>query len=189
MTQLTTNPYAPPESPIAVKPDEGDHEIWREGKFVVCRRTVHLPERCVVCNEPAAGHGIARKMGWHSPWLFLLILGGLLLYVVVALCLHKSARVRFSLCGRHRARRRLGMWIGVGGLFLSVACLVSPAFVDYGDHGLGEDIVPITGLIGLLVCPIIGVIMTQMIRPRRIDHELVWLRVGKAFADAFPERG
>ena len=142
----------------------------------------------MACNEPAQGFGYVKKMGWHSPWLFLLILAGLFVYLIVALVVHRSAKVRVALCPRHRRRRQVGLWLGFGGMFLSMAFLFSAAFVEYVDLGLDENVVPIAGLIGLFGFPIVGVIMTQMIRPRRIDHEHVWLRVGRAFADSIPER-
>jgi len=188
MTQLTIDPYAPPEAVVEGRGSEADQEIWREGKFVVCARDAHLPDRCAVCNEPAQGYGFLKKMTWHSPWFFLLILANLLIYLIVALCVQKTAKIRIGLCPRHRARRERGLWVGFLGLAVSIVCLASPALVVYPDGGLARDVVPMVGLVGLVLCPILGVLMTQLVRPRRVDQDHAWLRVGKPFASSFPER-
>jgi hypothetical protein len=186
MTQPATNPYAPPESTVTDRPC-GEQEIWREGKSVVSARDAHLPDRCVVCNEPAEDYWFLKKMSWHSPWLFLLLLANLLIYLIVALCVQKTARVRVALCPRHRARRQLGLWCGWLGLFASVACLVSPGLYAYPDD-MTRDVVASMGLIGLVGFPIVALVMTQVVRPRRIDSDHVWLKVGKPFADSFATR-
>lgn len=114
---MSSNPYLPPKAALERRVAG---EVWRDGKHVVVRAGAVLPPRCVKCNEPALQPMEPRKLSWHHPALFLLILVNILIYVVVALLARKRAEVTFGLCARHRLRRRVFLAIGWGGFALGV---------------------------------------------------------------------
>jgi hypothetical protein len=65
---------------------------WREGDVLVLSKQHHvLPDRCVKCNAPAAGHRWEKRLYWHHPLIYLSLLAGALIYVVIALIARKEA--------------------------------------------------------------------------------------------------
>jgi hypothetical protein len=60
-----------------------------------------LPEVCVRCGA-AATTWKDRKFTWHPPWVWILLLLGVLPFVIVALILTKRMRFRVPLCDSHR---------------------------------------------------------------------------------------
>src|SRR6185312_8556871 len=79
---------------------------WSDGKLLVCTKWIALPNHCcVLCDQPADGEPLQKQFSWHSPWVFLTILAGLLIYVILALVLSEKAKVVVPLCRRHRSRR------------------------------------------------------------------------------------
>lgn len=127
MTDLL-NPYAPPAAELRT---ESDEHCWREGKLLILRAGHELPARCVCCNQPATPVSRARRLTWHTPWLYLLILLNIVLYIVVALLVRRSVKVYPALCPLHASRRRRGHWTGlgllVGGLLVLYAGVVNEA--------------------------------------------------------------
>jgi hypothetical protein len=91
-----------------IAPGNQEGTAWRDGNLVVTYNENILPARCYKCNEPVARPPMKRKVYWHSPgyyWLILigiLVRAGLLIYIVVALFVRKRAIVSVHLCARHR---------------------------------------------------------------------------------------
>jgi hypothetical protein len=96
------NLYAPPQAEVA---EVRKSHCSRDGKVVVVPAGSDLPARCIV-YEPASLPIKKRKVYWHSPWLYLLILINLLLYLIVGLIARKSYEVSAGLCEAHAARRK-----------------------------------------------------------------------------------
>lgn len=160
---LVSDGYVFPPPPFA-----SDSAVWRENKKLVMRREAQLPDRCIKCNEPAYGGRLKRKLSWHHPALYLLILVALLLYLLIALIVRKTATVEIPLCERHLAKRRRDLWIswttvlaGLGGFFLAVA--------------FNDGVFALLGSVLLLVGVIYTVIATRLVVPTRIDESYVWL--------------
>lgn len=109
------NPYAPPRAEIEeVKPSD----CYRDGKFVVVKTGSDFPPRCIKCNGPVKLPVKPVKLYWHSPWLYLLILLNILIYLIAALIVRNKAKVSPGLCELHAARR---FWtvlavVGVAGI-------------------------------------------------------------------------
>lgn len=119
------NPYAPPLAELRTASDE---HCWRDGPLVVLRAGHDFPPRCVCCNAPARPPRWARRFIWHSPWLYLLIVLNILIYIVVALLVRRSVKLHPALCTVHRTvrwRRRLTglavFIVGMGVLFTGTA--------------------------------------------------------------------
>ena len=67
---------------------------WRDGDLLVISEGAKLPDRCVKCNQPAEGYLLQRKLNWHEPTWYLLVIISPLLYIIVALIIRKKAIVR-----------------------------------------------------------------------------------------------
>jgi len=177
------NPYAPSRASLAgaaTTPAQGSGGAWRDGAVLVLSPDASLPHRCVKCNEPAEQPTRSRKVYWHSPWIYLLILINVLIYVLVAIILRKKAVIAPGLCATHKTRRRTGMaiaWalllVGVGVLFMAVRD---------GNPGAGFG-----GLLVILVATVVSASVTRILRAKRIDTQYVRLKgCGTAFLDSMP---
>ncbi len=114
MAQIdAASPLTPPVQPTRRVP-----ELHRKGKQLVVELGAVFPDRCLKCNAPAEGFKKRFNVSWHHPALYLLVLLGLLIYVIVALVVRKTARLDIPLCPRHRALRRNLMLAGVGCVLL-----------------------------------------------------------------------
>lgn len=105
------NPYAPPAAELRT---ESDEHCWRDGKLLILRAGHELPPRCVCCNLPATPAARPRRLTWHTPWLYPLILLNIILYIVVALLVRRSVKLHPALCPLHARQRRRGHWTALG---------------------------------------------------------------------------
>src|SRR6188474_2361972 len=110
--------------PIAVRKLESGQPIgtlFQKGRLLIAMRGAALPNRCVKCNCDVGEARLRRKLYWHPPGWYLL----LLVYVLVSLAVRKRAEMFVGLCERHRRRRLfaiLGSWsLMIGG----IACVVT----------------------------------------------------------------
>ena len=117
------NPFAPPKAALV---ESIGGRCIREGKYVVVDVGGDLPPRCIVCNEPATTPIKSKKLYWHSPWIYLLILVNILVYVIVGLAVRKTVRVSPGLCEFHGARRRRRVFTLAG---LGLASLVAASML------------------------------------------------------------
>src|SRR5262245_44380542 len=119
------NPYAAPQSDEYVVADLAEQGgVWSDGKLLVMARPARLPDRCVKCNVPTTER-LKRKLYWHHPMLFLLILISVPIYAIVAVIVQKKAVIHVGVCERHRRKRRRDIaiaWItalsGIGLFFV-----------------------------------------------------------------------
>jgi hypothetical protein len=184
------NPYAAPKSELGNKLEEGrawsDGGVWREGRLLVMAKGAPLPDRCLKCNAPALGWTLKRTLSWHAPGWYLLVLVHILIYIIVALCVRKTAKVALPLCPEHRRSRNWAIAVGwitaLLGIGLFVAAVVSdkaslsPPFIVVG---------PLFFLFGLLY----GVWRSRPAVTVRIDDRFVWLKnVYPAFLAELPAR-
>jgi hypothetical protein len=169
--------YVLPPPPSVGLPGTG---IWREGKTLVVSKDAALPDRCVKCNEVTTQR-LTRKLSWHHPALYFLIIVATLIYVIVAMILRKRATLVLGLCEKHTAQRRTFIWItlllalgGLGGFVLAISAGdIMPAFI---------------GLLLWLTAIIFGVRSTRVVYPQKIDDRFVWLRgVNADYLDQFPQ--
>ncbi len=172
----TFNPYAPPSASLE---PAGDGP-WRDGKALVLRPGTPLPPRCVKCNAPVDVPAKKRKVYWHHPALYLLVLVAVLLYLIVAVIVRKQADVNPALCRDHQKRRWLGIAVGwVGGLLGVVVAVLGISQDSCGIMALGGTL-----FLGTIIA---GMTLARVVYPERISRDFVRLRgCGTAFLDSLP---
>src|SRR5882724_4312364 len=65
------------QSTTAYLPDNdqfGCSGVWQEGNLVVAIKDATFPNRCIKCNEMAEPERITRKLSWHNPGLFAVLI-------------------------------------------------------------------------------------------------------------------
>lgn len=178
------NPYAPPQARVAARPtalDEGT-QVWREGELVVLTPSGELPPRCVKCNADAEHPIKERTVYWHSPWLYVLILVSVLIYLIVALIARKSARVSPGLCGEHRKQRNNVITGSLLAAALGIGLIVVGISNSNGSVGLLGGFV-------LLGAIIFGMAKGRLVYATRIDANRISLKgCGEAFLVSLPRR-
>lgn len=157
-------------------------KVRRRTNEVVVEDGTELPCRCLKCNEPTTTQAIKRKVTWHPPGYYLLILVGVLIYVIVALVIRRSASVSVHLCEHHRMQRNLwitGCWAAViGGVALIFNAL-----------GNGGELGVVFGICLILAGGIAGAVFATLVKPTKIEGKTLWFKgAGKPFLDSLPEQ-
>lgn len=175
------NPYAPPQDIVAPGTPmayEG-YGVWQQdGQAVLHANGGRLPNRCASCNGHAP-HRVSKTFYWHEPWLYILILGGVLIYAIVAQFARKSATVEYWLCDEHRKRRTLGLVLAGVGFTASLVLMFVAAAAQSGP-------LIVVCVAGMVVLPIVGGLMARMVRATRITDMEVWLKAGEPFVASLP---
>lgn len=182
------NPYSAPEADSdeatpAVTTGSGEG-LWRDGQRLVMRKMALLPDVCVVCNAPAGGFMLRRKLYWHSPVWYLTFFLNLVIYLIVALIVRKRVDVRVGLCPVHRARRRnciAIVWT------LCLAALLLPFLAGALDSDSSALAFLAAGMV-ILTAGLVGVFGASVVRAKRIDDQFAWLAgVSPAFLATLPD--
>ena len=162
-------PVPPQVIPYAAPVVYQQEAAWRDGDVLIVRHGTVLPPACIKCNAPAGDRSpMRRQLYWHDPMLYLLILAGVLVYALVALIVRKNGVVFIHLCPAHRQRRLMmvsSAWsLGLGGLFAVI-------------FGASNDL-PWLILAGLtmFVGGIIVALLSQLLRPTKIDTHFMWIK-------------
>jgi len=149
--------------------------VWRQGDRIVAMREIDLGDVCVKCGAACEGWRWKKTLYWHEPWVYALILPGVLIYAICAMVLRKGAKVRAGLCPAHRKRRNIGVlltWLlslgGLGG-FIG-GCIVAS---ERSTEGLGLAMV-LVGFILIIAAVIVGNTMTRVLTPKKIDDHYAW---------------
>lgn len=156
-------------------------------------RRDELPDVCMRCGAPADTHR-TRTFSWHPQWVHLLLLGGVLPFLIVALILTKRMRVEVPFCAAHKNHwlvRNAVVWtvfVGLIGLGVGAAVLM-----DQNGPG-GND--PVGGylcgatVVGLFVWLVTAAILQgTSIRPLEVTTDDVTLtRVARGFVDALRDQ-
>ena len=171
----------PPAFGAANLPLAPNTGIWRRGAVLVFDKMATLPDRCIRCNAPALGTRINKTLYWHHPALALLVLAGVLIYVVVAMVLRKSALVSLGFCELHKTRRQR---LFIAGWLLFVLSFVS-FFAALAEEAGGLALV---GLVLLIAAIVVFVLAGRFIQVKRIDDHYVWLKgISSEYLDEFPQ--
>ena len=177
------NPYQAPASDVIPKINNDAESLscWTEGKYLVMPiEKGTLPHRCVRCNAPVDGLIKTRKLYWHHPALYLLILISILVYAVAAIIVRKKIVVQPGLCDEHENKRIKGIYLSLGVFFTSILLLfisttnVVPSQLFFG-----------IGIIGLLVGILLYAITSKILTVNKIKGNLVYFsKCGQPFLDS-----
>ena len=186
------NPYAAPQQEVVVEAllAEPGGGVWREDKILVMHKQAVLPDRCIKCNQPAGGRRLKRKLYWHHPAWYLLILISLWIYIIAALIVRRSAKIEIGLCEIHRRKRWRAIAISwlfvlIGILGIVVGAVMSDAPVN-APQWPGPVLLLASALL-FLAGALWAAIVVPPIVPQKIDADYVWLkRIGPEFLAQFP---
>jgi hypothetical protein len=158
--------------------------VWNYGGVLVMHKQAQLPPQCIKCCSPIEGKPLKRKLTWHPGWVYILILPGILIYAIVALAIQEKATIHVPLCERHRARRRMHLWIATIIFFASLACFFMAANARRDMEGFWA----MAGFFGILISLIYAVINSRLVvTPDKIDTQYVWLKGAcPQFVNQFP---
>jgi hypothetical protein len=162
----------PLRSMIDAAPSAGDRSV----REPAAHQSVRPAGNARALRRPAR---IKKTLYWHEPWVYLTILGGVLIYALVALAIRKSAHVDWALCDVHHNRRRLGIGVAVGSVLLGVLMAI------FGGNADSPELI-LAGLGVVVILPIIGLVIARNIAPSRIDDQRIWVKVGTPFLDSIP---
>jgi len=151
------NPYAAPQSSLT----HASENCRREGKYVFIPKGSDLPERCIICNAPAKLPAKTRKMYWHNPWLYVLVIISIPIYVIVALIVRKSTKVTPCLCATHSTKRRNKILFF---LIPGVISLISGIILLTSNNSSASILIVIA-----ILLMIISLIVSGTLTPKRID--------------------
>jgi hypothetical protein len=70
------------------------------------------PPVCIKCGAPSDGRPIKRNLYWHEGWVYALIVLGLLIYALVAICIRKTGTVYVFVCPEHRKSQAMKILTG-----------------------------------------------------------------------------
>lgn len=169
-----------PEQPYFPPPSHNFNTIWRSKALLIMTKDAALPNRCVKCNAPTPER-LKRKLQWHHPALYLLVLVSILVYAIVAMVVRKTATVNLGLCEEHRESRKLSIIITVLLAFVAVLSCIA---------GLQFDIpLLVLASFGLvLAAAIYGTLSIRVVAPTKIDEHFVWIKgVDANYLQEFPE--
>ncbi len=93
-------------SPVTVS----SSDAWASGNHLIVGHAAVLPAICIKCGRPAEPQPVNRRFRWHPPWMYVLIIVGLLIYVIVAAIASKHISIKLPLCRRHGEKYRTLGW-------------------------------------------------------------------------------
>jgi hypothetical protein len=149
--------------------------VWRQGDRIVATREIDLGDACVKCGAACDGWRWNKTLYWHEPWIYVLIIPGILIYAICALVLRKNARVAAGLCPAHRKRRYVGIfltWIlslaGIAGFFGGMIVAGESKTPEWGVA------LVLGGLVMIIAAVIVGNVMARVLVPKKIDEHYAW---------------
>ncbi len=181
------NPYAPSRASLnvtGVPPSvnaSGGVAVWRDGDVLITLPGAEMPKRCVKCNEPAHEPSKARKVYWHHPTIYFLLLVNVIIYAIVATIVRKKAFVNAGLCTEHKGRRRIALAVGWTGALGGIVLTFVGAASSWGAGGA------LLGVLLIIVSLLVGVFFGRIVYAKRIDKSYVRLKgCGTAFLNSLP---
>lgn len=163
--------YAPPPQP---------GQVWRQGKYLVMEKSAQLPPYCIKTNQPCEGSYLKRNLYWHHPAIYLALLLNILIYVILALVMRKSAVVQFGLSRERKTRRIMWIifgWVGcLAFLVMSCAGMLATPTNPGGEPGPLQLFMLLGGGFLFLVTLIVSIIQARVVAPKKITDHLVILK-------------
>jgi len=183
MCMTSHNPYAPSAAALKAGTVAARCEgVKRDGKWIVMPVGGDLPPRCVKCNATADEPTKQRKVQWHHPAIYLVLLFNIIVYAIVAAIVSKRIKVSPGLCEQHKARRRnaiLYAWLGI------VGSIVLP--IVFGSEEYAGEWIFFCIVLFLGSC-VMGIVRSRVLYAKKIDDYSARLGgAGPQFLDSLPE--
>ena len=180
MTSVNGSRIDSAQQPYFPHPSHGMATIWRNKATLVMTKEATLPSRCVKCNA-YTDERLKRKLTWHHPALYLLILASILIYAVVAMVVRKTATVNIGFCPDHLAARKKHLVVTWAlGLGCALSFFIAIVLDDINFVFLA--------IVLVLSTAVYGITTLRVVVPTKIDEHLVWLKgVNADYLQEFPE--
>lgn len=181
------NPYAPSQATLKQSgPPSGQLNsratAWRYRKMLVMVPETALPDRCIKCNAPAHEPTKERKVYWHHPAVYVLILINVILYAIVGAIVRKRAMVAPGLCEVHKKSHKMTVIAAWSVFALGLALMVVAIKTD------GSATQLLSGFLLMLAAVLVGMIRGRIVQAHKIETTRVWLRgCGEEFLDSLPQ--
>jgi hypothetical protein len=98
--------------------------IWSRGETMIFHKAAVFPDICLKSGKPAGGSRFKQKLSWHPPWISIMILVALLIYIILAAIFTKTAHIDVAVLPEFKKRRRIHIAIGSTAMILSVAAFI-----------------------------------------------------------------
>jgi hypothetical protein len=157
---------------------------WRDGKYLVVTKLGPMPPCCIKCGN-APSKSLRRTLTWHHPALYLIIFVGILIYVIVAVIVRKTAKLLFPVCAECNARRVRNIAIGWLSFLLAIALFFGSAYLTTDD-----DVTTGVALAGgvVLLITVVWAVAVQFVLARKITDQFVWVRkISPKVLDTLPQ--
>ena len=143
--------------------------LWRSGNVVVSVKNGSVfPDRCLKCNAPTNGKLMRRTLYWYPPWVIIVLIASVLIGLIVAMIVRKTAVVEIGICDAHRKKRIRNITIGT---VLMIACLILLIISAINESGIGA----IFSLVGF-IAGIVFLVMARLLTVQKIDDNHVWIK-------------
>lgn len=173
----------PGQAPMQVLPYHGPQMgmpmagAWKDKTVLIVTRVITLPHVCVKCGQPASKR-LKQTFFWHEPWIYLLILAGLLVYIIVALVLRKKATVDMGLCEHHASRRSTLLWTFwllclLGGISFVGGIALASSGRSNEDLGLAMLLI---GFFSALIFAIVALVCGKTLKLLQMDDRFAYLK-------------
>lgn len=153
--------------------------MWNDHGELVTTRQCVLPDVCIKCNAPASLK-LTKKFYWHEPWLYVLLLTGVLPFAIVAMVLRKDATLNLGLCpvhARRRTQRIVISWsiMGLGVVMLVGGIALANRAMGRGYEGFGIVMI-LLSFLTMILAGVFAAVGLTLLRPRRIDDRYAWFK-------------
>jgi hypothetical protein len=154
-----------------------------DGVKLIVPQGAALPTNlCIRCGAPANGKPLKKTFYWHTPWLFLAIFAGLLIYAILALVIRKQITLYLPLCDEHSARRIRMILLGWAMVLAGIATIF---LAVWADLDVWLSIFAVSALI--LIGAIVGAAGANVISAKYIDARYAsFTGPCRAFLDQLP---
>jgi len=159
--------------------------VYRDGKNLIVTRGAEVPPICIRCGEVATGGQLLKKFYWHEPWVYILLLPGVIWYIIAALIVRKRMDLAIPLCAQHRMRfqwlRMAAILMMIGSsIFVIISFFLPPDYLAYAVFSFFGLL-----LIGFVTWLVAG----QLLRPKLINESLgVFRGAGEHFLAQLPQK-
>lgn len=187
----SANPYAAPNTYgyMQAQPEYTGGVFRLNTNQLVIHRQAVLPARCIKTGEPAET-AVTKKLYWHHPAFYAIILLHVLIYAVVALIVRKSMTFAFPLTLRARGKLRMRIAIGVICLLSAIGAMIG-GFTLANNQGQGGEVFGVAGVIlffALFITSIVFFYMSRLVTPTKITDQFTVVKgVSPAFLAGVPD--